>query len=966
MHTRVLRCLTGAFLLAVVTLQAQTPPAVPPPPKPVKKDDAAAAAAAAVQAPAPIMPAPPALPSAPPVGRLPTGPAPAVRLPEPTKPAAPPASEPAQPIPPLPIPGKTAAPGIALPPPVMDGPQKAPPAPPAPAPASLTKEQALNAATQSNSGITIAPRIPLTSEKSAITSSISASGQFNVHGKELKTRSSLASHLDEISAELRATLGDQQPHVLPVNVQLLQGADAQKSAATGVPLVTVQITEITGGAGFHLQVTVLDLPALTLPMLRKEIVRVLLAERILRGLTTITKPEDRLLLPDWVFTGVLGAMDYRSASRPTTFFAAIFKSGKIYGIEEIIEASPTEMDGLSRTIYETSCAALILALAEQPDGARHFNQFLNSLARDSRTERALLDASFPGFAASASSLNKWWALQMATLAKRGLGDPLNADESLKAIEDALTIRYLEKTEDAPKDIKPRPFIAPASPFVAPPPQPKEEKKPSPFPAQPPVIADAPSESKPKSSSKPAESRTAAKTDEKEEEKEEEAKSGNVWLRYLTFGLAGGKKDPKDEKDESDESDSKDEKTAQDGKTEENSPKGEMVAKTSEAEKEASDASAGRPGLFSRLFARDQLNARVERERIEKERKAAEEEKAAKMEEEKEAAEKTAAAKLKAEDKPKADDKKPAAEEKPVEKKRGMFDWLRGGKKDEPKPEDEPKEEPKKEEGESSAAVLFDSSRWIDWYSPSMAQAWEFLRPQQPRHAILDFLKRKKKEEPAKTEEPKKEEPKPAPAPKKSTPKKSTPPKNTNPNAKPVPRPQQPADGTPRTTNPNAKPYGLTPKVPIPASSTDLPKIPAGMTQVVLPIEEYKHLLKRKDIKDILESNVAALRAIHPRVSVLFRPVINGYIGVLMDLQEGKSTKDLDKRLETLREAATTAASQTKAVRDFLDYYEAEFSEKLSGKFDDFLSLPTIIQKELPPREDPISKYLDALDKEFSK
>ena len=65
-------------------------------------------------------------------------------------------------------------------------------------------------------------------------------------------------------------------------------------------------------------------------------------------------------------------------------------------------------------------------------------------------------------------------------------------------------------------------------------------------------------------------------------------------------------------------------------------------------------------------------------------------------------------------------------------------------------------------------------------------------------------------------------------------------------------------------------------------------------------------------------------------------------------------------------AAIIAAQKTKTVRDYLDFYEANETDKLSGKFEDFLNLPTIIQNELPPREDPIARYLDAIDKEFSK
>lgn len=97
-----------------------------------------------------------------------------------------------------------------------------------------------------------------------------------------------------------------------------------------------------------------------------------------------------------------------------------------------------------------------------------------------------------------------------------------------------------------------------------------------------------------------------------------------------------------------------------------------------------------------------------------------------------------------------------------------------------------------------------------------------------------------------------------------------------------------------------------------------------------------------------------------------RPVVIGYLDVMLALQAGKAGAEIDKRLALLREATFTAAQKTKTVRDYLDFYEANETEKLSGKFEDFLNLPTIIQKELQPREDPIARYLDAIDKEFSK
>ena len=838
----------------------------------------------------------------------------------------------------------------------------------------MTKDQALDAVTKSGQMGIEAPRIATPSDKIPIVSSTSASGQFRVHGNELSMRSRMSSHLDEIAGELRAALKDGEAHVIPVNVRLSQGAEAIKLTSAGTPPVSVQITEVEGG-GFHLQMNICDVPALKLKDIRRETVRILLAERILRGHRTATPPKERLLLPDWIFTGTLQTLDFRSAERPATMFAAIFKSGKIYGIEEIITASPTEMDSLSRAIYDTSCGALLMALIDQPDGGKRFNKFLNTLAVNPKPERTLLDESFPGFAASTSSLNKWWSLQLASLAKRRVADPLSADETIKALEQALTIRYVSKKADAPKDIQKRPFDPVSTLFTAPPPKPKQP---------PPSLEDltpslaAKSEEK-KPSAKPS---SSSKTDEdKEDDASVSKKEGSPWLRYLTFGLMGSKKaDTKD-----------DEETSAD--TDKNKPEEKTITKADmppETKKDEPAVSEEAPSssFFGRLTSRQSINAAAERQKAADDMARAQKEKEAKAAE----AKKKADEEKKAE-KPAAEPKKDAPakakdEPKPEDKERGSLinplNWFRGGKKsveegkDKEKPKSEDKAKKPKDDAEDEKSALWINLlptpiALVNWHVSPIAELWSHFSSAQPSFAFLDFLKRKKTNEAEDKDKAKKaaepEKPKPAPAKKKEEPKAAdkTPPKTTNPNAKPAAKPVQPANGAQRTTNPAAKPVPL-PKPP-PATSTEgddeLPTLPADSQWVEIHLEDYQHILKHPDRAKILNKNAIALRALHQQASILMRPVINGYLSIVLDLQEGK-TKDIDKRLKDLRSYVALTAQQTKAVRDYIDYYEANETEQLSGKFDDFLDLPNIIQRELPPREDPIARYLDAIDKEFSK
>lgn len=896
----IIRVFTLGWFCGLCSLTAQV---VPPTLSPAEKE-----AAAAVEAPKTIIPPP--LP-----GQL-SG---AAQASAPDRPAAAPVAPPPAPVAP-------------------------PPAPPsAPAANSASKMEALEAATRAPV-LQEAPRVSAPSDRLPVTSSTSTSRQFIVHGKVFETRSAMSSRCEEVSNELRKVLNDKEPWALPIVVLLNTGEEAAKSKG---PTVSTTITEMTHG-GFHLQITINDRPGINADDMRRELVRALLAERILRNHQQIATPEGRLLLPDWVMTGVMHAMDYKASARPSAMFATIFSSGKIYGIEEIIAASPVEMDGLSRTIYETSCCALVLALVDQPDGGARFNKFLNSLATDPRSERELLDVAFPSFGASASSLNKWWALQLAALSKPGIAEPYTAADSLKAIGDAILIRYEAPAAEAPQNVKLRPFILPTTPAFTPPPKPAPKKASS--------GDDPPRETAPASGGLVKSEEEPAVEGEESESDDGKAKR-SLWRRLLFL------RDPESKIVEVEEP-----------------VAGEAMPAESAATEPVEET--GKPGFFSRLFGGGGTDeAKPEEPTSDAKMKAAEVEKP--KTEATPKAEPKAEAKVESKPEPKVETKpqtKPEPEEQPgAEEKKpsklNPLNWFRGDKQ---KPADEPAEKKADAEGEEQAASLppaLDLTRLI---SPALADAWQALAPSAPRQTIeplFNFLKKRSKTgEETKEDDSKKDDAKKNEAEKdapskagesKPTAKSEPKPRSTNPNAKPIAKKSVDAAAAPKTTNPNAKPLptgfvppvGAAPGTPAPAKN--------GLVSVVLPLEEYKLILKHPDRATILNYNIATLRALELRVSVLFRPVVTGYLSAVLDIQQGK-TKDMDKRLAALREFALIAYQKSVAVRDYLDWFEASESSGLSGKFDDYLNLPSIIQKELPARTDPISKYLDAVDKEFSK
>lgn len=855
------------------------------------------------------------------------------------------------------------APKTAIPPPGQlenaapaSTPAATAPAAPAASDNSASKMQVLDAVTR-KSEATVVPRVATPAEKVPVTSSTSTSRQFIVHGKVFETRSAMSTRCEEISEEVRKVLNDREPWVLPIVVVLKTGEEAAKAKG---PPITTTISELTFG-GFHLQVTVNEGPGLKAEDLRKELVRALLAERILRNHQKIETPKGRLLLPDWIMTGVLHALDYRATPAPSAMFASLFKSGKIYGIEEIIEASPVEMDNLSRTIYETSCCALVLALVDQPNGPQNLNKFLNSLASDPRSERELLSAAFPNFAASASSLNKWWSLQLAALANPGVAEPLTPAESLKAIEEAITLHYEALPAAVPKNIKLHPFVLPAPlPVIT------AKESPAPMPAQ---ASASPGKAKAKETSAEA----------SEEPTEEDPKTKRSLLRRLLFlGDASEKgTEPKAEEPGTKTTDGKEQPTEEEKKPgfmgrlfgagsdkkkatdEPEAPESKpmVVEKTAEApaaaaEKEMQAEEAKKPGFMGRLFGaggdeKKPADPPAVTAPADKKASANAKEKAAAIE------------------KPKVSAKKePEIKEEPQEEKKptklNPLNWFRGGKK----PAEEKKEEAPAKEKEKQALFTppdtFEVARLI---SPVLADAWQMLAPAAPRPTVEPlFGYRKSKPKPE--EAPKEEPPAPKTAEEGRPPvKKSSKPRTTNPNSKPASKSSSKTPDTPHTTNPNAKPATLEQIQAMPpaeASATG-----PALVKVDLPLEEYQHILKNPDRSKILAYNLASLQALELRVSVLFRPVIRGYLVAVHDIDAGR-TKDMDKRLAALHEFALLAYQKSIAVRDYLDWFEASESGRMSGKFDDFLNLPATIKKELPARTDPISKYLDAIDKEFTK
>ncbi|WP_265593011.1 hypothetical protein [Verrucomicrobium sp. BvORR034] len=306
-------------------------------------------------------------------------------------------------------------------------------------------------AVQSQQGLMTAPATSTTPGTSAtsgavtsvntsaqVTSSTSATKQFIIYGADLQTRGAFCLLCEDIASDLGRLLKDDGRFALPIVVVLKTPPNINLSE----PVITTSFSQLAYG-GFHLQINVELRKDFNTEDFSKELVRMLLAERILRNHKEVQTTRSQLL-SGWLLTGVTQAMEFRSRSRPSALFAAVFRSGQVYSIDRIIEANPKELDALARGIYETSSCALVLALLDQADGGLRFSRFLSALANGKKGDRELLKEHFPTLGVSKNSLEKWWTLQMASLATPSTFEAMTYVQTEEALEPALTFRLPEQ------------------------------------------------------------------------------------------------------------------------------------------------------------------------------------------------------------------------------------------------------------------------------------------------------------------------------------------------------------------------------------------------------------------------------------------------------------------------------------------------------------------------------------------
>ena len=146
---------------------------------------------------------------------------------------------------------------------------------------------------------------------------------------------------------------------------------------------------------------------------------------------------------------------------------------------------------------------------------------------------------------------------------------------------------------------------------------------------------------------------------------------------------------------------------------------------------------------------------------------------------------------------------------------------------------------------------------------------------------------------------------------------------------------------------------------IPSSKPDVVEEPFQGT-----LEQYAEFLDRPQAREKLLQCFDRLQQLRMTGFPLYRPVIEGYEQVVMELAKDKPG-DVEARLAALADLRRTIGETLVRAEDYMNYYEATRAPRRSETFEEYMKLRRDLDREeAPHRKDRISRYLDALESEF--
>jgi hypothetical protein len=131
------------------------------------------------------------------------------------------------------------------------------------------------------------------------------------------------------------------------------------------------------------------------------------------------------------------------------------------------------------------------------------------------------------------------------------------------------------------------------------------------------------------------------------------------------------------------------------------------------------------------------------------------------------------------------------------------------------------------------------------------------------------------------------------------------------------------------------------------------------------IDAWPELAELKEGERLVAGRPAAEALVHLsyRCFPSYRPILQEYQQVL-DAISKNQTETVAARLASLAETRKTMLGRADRGRDYLDWFEITRARQTSGAFDDYLQLKERLKERQHQRKDPVSEYLDRMDRIF--
>lgn len=259
--------------------------------------------------------------------------------------------------------------------------------------------------------------------------STSSSRQFVVYCADTALRGRVTGFVEEVKRDMLDLLGERDRWQIPIVVSL----EAAQSSTWQGP-VNLRLNQTPQGPTIQLAVAIGTDPAAV--HLQKHIIRAVLLDYIYRD----HPPEggdSYVEAPWWLVSGAIEKFRQRDFGVNSEVFQRLIEINKLPDIATFLNGHGQDIGG-SAAAFDNACAhAFLQLLVEQPEGKARLAQLVRHWPDANGDAVRALTRAFPALGPDATSLQKWWTLNLARFGAADRYRGLSANDTDEELQQLL-------------------------------------------------------------------------------------------------------------------------------------------------------------------------------------------------------------------------------------------------------------------------------------------------------------------------------------------------------------------------------------------------------------------------------------------------------------------------------------------------------------------------------------------------